>query len=133
MRCWVLGVGLISVFDTKVIHNKREGEITCHVLPESRSDRDRLIAVGSEELRELIVGNFAGLWEAVYALMDFNIDKALVDERCKSAGSTMVVKHSWVHSKSSGSIGKLSSSWSVSVVMPITGSGSLVDCWFLRT
>jgi len=46
----VLGIGLISVFDAEVIHNKHEGEITYCVLPESRGDRDWLVAVGSKEL-----------------------------------------------------------------------------------
>ena len=77
-----------NVFHSEVIHNEAEGNGASFVGEEAGDSFGLVVAVLGEIGDEDIVGNAAGLGEAVHAFADLNIDIAVADE-----GFKVVVLH----------------------------------------
>jgi hypothetical protein len=77
----VLGVGFVSVFDTKVINNESKNDVTCVVFPQAGGDGCRGIAIGCKEGSEAVISNLTSLRKAVHAAANFNINVVVMDER----------------------------------------------------
>ena len=63
------------IFYTKIVDGESERSSTRFVLPETRSERCRKLAMRSKMFFELLVGKDSGFLEAVHAFLDFNVKK----------------------------------------------------------
>ncbi len=70
----VIGVGLREEFDAKVVDGKGECCATIGVAPEARRLGDWMVTVRSEMCLQLIVCEDGGLFEAVHALADLDVN-----------------------------------------------------------
>ena len=68
-----------SVTDTKIVNDQREHEVRVGVFPEASGMVARDESMGGKVFEEVVICEFAGLWEAVHALLDFAVDVAVVD------------------------------------------------------
>ena len=57
----MFGIGSVGVFDTKIIDDKCEHQITGVMLPQSGGNGNRGITMWGEECSEAVTGNSAGL------------------------------------------------------------------------
>jgi hypothetical protein len=87
----LFGIRFLSEPDAEVVNNQGEHKVAVVVFPQSRSERTGDIAVGLKKSNEAVVGDAAGLWEAVHSFADLDIDVPMVDERRK-----LVVLHDGV-------------------------------------
>jgi hypothetical protein len=76
----MVGIALVGVFNTKVVSNKTEGDVTSLVLSKTSSEWDRMVSKGGKGCNQLIVGQLACLWKAMHAFPDFNIHTVVVNE-----------------------------------------------------
>jgi len=79
---------LVGVFDSKVIDYQGKCNCSCGMVSEARSDGAWCIAMGLQELLELLIGQKTGLGKAVHATLDFDIYMAIVDQ-----GMELVMVH----------------------------------------
>ncbi len=73
----VICVGEAQVLDAKVVGNEAEGDVVALVTPEAGGSRRGGVAVFGKVGGEANIGNEAGLFEAVHALADFNVDPSV--------------------------------------------------------
>ena len=82
----MIGIVLRRVANPEIVHHhETEYDVACFVVPETRSEGERLVlAVRSKMFDELVVGKKAtGLWQTMHATSDFDVDETVVDERAK--------------------------------------------------
>ena len=68
----MLGVGLVCVFHTKVVDAKAERYLAADVSKEPGSVFSWHVPIGLEMVFESVVGNAAGLLQAVHAFPNFH-------------------------------------------------------------
>jgi len=73
----IIPVGLPNI---KVINNQGEPNVAGVMLPESRDKGAGVVAMWEQKLLELVIGNFASLWQSIHTLANFDIDMAMVDK-----------------------------------------------------
>lgn len=69
----------VDILNAKVVNNQREGDGTSLVFEETGCVFRLVVARGREMFDEPIVGNFAGLWEAIHAFTNLDVNVAIVD------------------------------------------------------
>jgi hypothetical protein len=69
----MLHVGHAGHFDAKVVNDKAEGDVTPHVMPQSRCLLTLIVASDGKAFLKEFVCKDASLWEPVHALLNFNI------------------------------------------------------------
>ena len=57
----MFGIGSVGIFDTKVIDDKCEHQITGVMFPQSGGNGNRGVSMWGEERSEAVAGNSAGL------------------------------------------------------------------------
>ncbi len=72
------GILLVGVLD-EVINDQGKGNGSCLVVPESWCDGAWCIAMECHELLKMKVGQETSLQEAIHAMLDLDIDMAIVD------------------------------------------------------
>ena len=77
----MLGVGASGISNSKIVDDETENYVLCVVAPEAGSQRAWVVAVGREELDKFVVCKASGLWQAIHAAADFDVDEFVVDER----------------------------------------------------
>ena len=73
----MVGVFFANIFYAKVIDAEGEGDGAPIVLPEAWRGRALMVAMFVESFFELILGEDAGLQEALHALLDLDVDSAI--------------------------------------------------------
>jgi hypothetical protein len=73
----VLCIGLVDLFDSKVIYDKGETEVAGGVLPETRGLGRGRVAISGQVLGEALVGKDAGLFETLHPLTNLEVDPAI--------------------------------------------------------
>ena len=69
----MLHVGHAGHFDAKVVNDKAEGDVTPHVMPQSRHVLTLIVASDGKAFLEKFVPEDAGLWEPIHTLSNFVI------------------------------------------------------------
>ena len=70
----VEGVGFVDKFHPKVVNNESERDGSGFVEVESWGVLGRVVVTSGEDFFKLLVGKFAGLFEAVDGLTNFHVD-----------------------------------------------------------
>ena len=69
------------VFDAKIVDTEGEADGVPFVGPKTWGELALLVAVFVEAFLEQLLGNQAGLWEAIHSLFNFDVDP-LTSWRC---------------------------------------------------
>jgi hypothetical protein len=90
----MVSVATLEVFYAEVVDDKGENDCSLIVFPEAVCEVHWRVSMWSKKFDKLVVGDFAGLWEAVHASLDLDVDKAVAD-----FGSQIVQVHDgiWDH------------------------------------
>jgi hypothetical protein len=81
----VLGMFLIDVLDSKIMTHKKEGDWTGMVCEEACHGGRLDVSVIPEVYDEVVVGQVAGLEQAVHPFVDFAVDKFFNCDEIKAA------------------------------------------------
>lgn len=76
----VVEILVLRVLDSEVVNNKGEGDFAGLVEEKSFGVGRFDVAVFAEMLDEVVVGNFAGLFESIPRLFNFRINKTIDDK-----------------------------------------------------
>ena len=68
------GVSFVDIFDPKVVNKASERDESGSVEVETQGVIGGVVITSGEDLFKLLVGNFAGLFKAVYSLTNFHVD-----------------------------------------------------------
>ncbi len=74
---------MVGVLDGKVIHNQGKADVPSGVPPQAWCVVTWMVAIGQKEFLKVVIGDAAGLREAVHAFANFHIDVTIVDEVMK--------------------------------------------------
>jgi len=74
-------IGFVGVLDSKVINHQGKSKWPGVMHPQPGCDWAGMIATGCQKHLELVISQFAGLWQTTHAPSDFNIDLAIVHQQ----------------------------------------------------
>ncbi len=71
------GIIPVGVMHHKIINNQSEVDVMGVMLPDAGGKGTWVVAMGEQELLELVIGNLSSFWQSIHATPDF---MAIVDK-----------------------------------------------------